>query len=49
VVKEAEWGEVHTRLELAPPALHVVERLREARDIGLGGVLSGAAARAPTH
>src|SRR5437867_2052437 len=40
------FGEVHTLLELAESALHVVERLREARDVGLGGILPGALVRA---
>src|SRR5207249_2398095 len=34
--------EVHALLELAEPALHIVERLRETRNIGLGGILPGA-------
>src|SRR2546428_8732730 len=39
-------------LQFAEPALHVVERLREPRDVGLGGSLPGALVRAsdqPSH
>src|SRR2546426_1775940 len=46
------FGEVHTLLEFAEPALHLVERLREPRDVGLGGSLPGALVRAsdqPSH
>src|SRR5438034_4939789 len=40
------FGEVHTLLELAEPALHVVERLRDAREVGVGESPSGALVRA---
>src|SRR2546422_7202598 len=45
-LRQQPLGKVHTLLELAEPVLHVVERLREARDVGLGGILSGALFRA---
>src|SRR2546429_869207 len=46
------FGEVHTLLEFAEPALHLVERLREARNIRLGGSPPGAlvgASDQPSH
>src|SRR5213592_701721 len=51
-LRQQPLGEVHTLLELAEPALHIVERLREARNIGLGGILPGAlfgASDQPSH
>ena len=39
-------SEVHTLLEFAEPALHLVERLREPRDVRLGGSLPSALVRA---
>src|SRR5881296_2841889 len=41
-LRQQPLGEVHALLELAEPALHIVERLRETRNIGLGGILPGA-------
>src|SRR6266568_872834 len=46
------FGEVHTLLEFAEPALHLVERLREAREVGLGRILPRAlfgASDQPSH
>src|SRR2546427_3076919 len=46
------FGEVHTLLEFAEPALHLVERLREGRNIRLGGSPPGAlvgASDQPSH
>src|SRR5712691_8111500 len=46
------FGEVHTLLELAEPVLHLVERLRETRDIELGESPPRALVRAsdqPSH
>src|SRR2546422_870148 len=51
-LRQQSLGEVHTLLDLAEPALHVVERLRETRDIGLGESPPGALVRAsdqPSH
>src|SRR5437870_4838031 len=45
-LRQQPFGEVHALLELTEPALHVVEPLREARDIGLGGSLPRALVRA---
>src|SRR3989454_10840853 len=41
-LRQQSLGEVHALLELAEPALHVVERLREARNVGLGESPPGA-------
>src|SRR5947208_13574843 len=51
-LRQQSLGEVHALLELAEPALHVVERLREARNVGLGQSPPGALVRAsdqPSH
>src|SRR5437879_860241 len=51
-LRQQSLREVHALLELAEPALHVVERLREAGDVGLGGSPPGALVRAsdqPSH
>src|SRR6266576_3074522 len=51
-LRQQSLGEVHALLELAEPALHLVERLRETRDIGLGESPPGALVRAsdqPSH
>src|SRR5881628_3419346 len=45
-LRQQPLGKVHTLFELAEPALHVVERLREPRDVRLGGILPGALVRA---
>src|SRR6266568_3823541 len=51
-LRQQPLGKVHTLFEFAEPALHLVERLREARDVGLGRILPGAPVRAsdqPSH
>src|SRR5256884_3270890 len=51
-LRQQPLGEVHALFELAEPALHVVERLRETRDVGVGESPPGALDRAsdqPSH
>src|SRR6266480_627975 len=51
-LRQEPLGKVHTLFELAEPALHVVERLRDARDVGVGESPPGALVRAsdqPSH
>src|SRR2546421_1158024 len=51
-LRQQSLGEVHALLELAQPALHVVQRLRDARNVGLGQRPPGALVRAsdqPSH